>query len=88
MPTAWKTAPIDDDQVQHVPAAAGFVGVDAPRHAQHAGDVHEVEGQVEADHEEPEVPLAQRSFSIRPVTFGIPVVEPAKIANRIPPTST
>ena len=49
---------------------SGLIGIDAARHAQHAGNVHEVEGQVEADHEEPEVPLAQRSLIIRPVTFG------------------
>ena len=37
--------------------------------------MHEVEGQVEADDEEPEVPLPQRLAHHPAVTFGIPVVE-------------
>jgi hypothetical protein len=55
---AWKMAPLETIWFQ-IPAAVGLVGVDAARHSQHTGDVHEVEGEMKADEEEPEVPLAQ-----------------------------
>ena len=53
----------------------GLVGVDAARHAEQAGNVHEVEGEMEADQEEPEVPLAQRLAQHAAGHLGIPVVE-------------
>ena len=62
-------------QVQRVPPAAGFVGVDAPRHAEQPGDVHHVERQVEADHEQPEVQLAQPLAQHPAGDFRVPVVE-------------
>jgi len=40
-----------DDEVQRIPATTRFVGVDTSRHAEDAGDVHEVESKVEADEE-------------------------------------
>src|SRR5580698_7040511 len=36
-----------DNLVQQSPATVGFVGVDTARHAEDAGDVHEVEGEME-----------------------------------------
>ena len=67
-----------DDQVQHPPAAVGFVGVDAARHAQQAGNVHEVEGEMEADDEEPEVPLAELLREHAAGHLRIPVIEGGK----------
>src|SRR6266404_1212937 len=37
------------DEVPFLPAASWFVGVDPSRHAEQSWDMHEVEGQVEAD---------------------------------------
>ncbi len=67
-----------DDEVQSVPAAAGFVSVDPSGHAEQTGDVHEVEREVKADEEEPEVPLAERVAHHLAGDFGIPVVEGAE----------
>ena len=47
------------DQVERVPAELGRIGVDAPRHAQQAGEVHRKEGDVEADEHQPERPAAE-----------------------------
>ncbi len=48
------------DQIPGVPPAPGLVGVDAARHAENPGNVHEIERQMEADDEQPEVQLAER----------------------------
>ena len=64
-----------NDQVPDLPSAARLVGINAARHAQHAGNVHEVEGKMEADQEQPEVPLAQRLARHPASDFGIPIVE-------------
>src|ERR1700686_4897823 len=37
------------NEVPDIPAAARLIGVDSSRHAQQSWDMHEVEGQVEAD---------------------------------------
>src|SRR5882757_5889868 len=67
-----------DDQIPHLPSAACLVGIDAPWHTEHARNVHEVEGEVEANQEEPEVPLAQ-CLAHHPARYlGIPVVERSK----------
>src|SRR5206468_11805704 len=47
------------NEVPNSPTASGFVRVDATRHSQDAGDVHRVEGHVEPDEEQPEVPFTQ-----------------------------
>ena len=68
-----------DDQV---PASSqprlGLVGVDAARHSQQAGNVHEVEGEMEADEEQPEVPLAQLLAQHAAGDLRVPVVERGK----------
>src|ERR1700720_3086653 len=51
------------NEIPHIPATAGLIGVDSPRHAQQAGNVHEVKRQVESDQEEPEMKLTQ-SFAV------------------------
>ena len=66
------------DQIPHVPAAARFVGVDSSRHAQQSWDMHEVEGQVEADDEKPEVQLAERLAVHLPRHLREPVVKGSK----------
>src|SRR5579864_5094572 len=48
------------DQVPRVPTTARLIGIDSSRHAQQSWDMHEVECQVEADDENPEVQLAER----------------------------
>ena len=55
---------------QNAQPAIGVVGVNPPRHAQHAGNVHRPEGQDEANVQQPELPRASRSESMRPVTLG------------------
>src|SRR6266498_4873234 len=48
------------DRANEIPnsqTASGFVGVDATRHSQDAGDVHRVECHVESDEEQPKVPF-------------------------------
>src|ERR1700727_2379157 len=47
------------DEIPCVPTAARFVGVDPSRNAQQSWDMHEVEGQVEADQEKPEMKFAE-----------------------------
>ena len=66
------------DQVPDVPSEPGFVGINPPRHSQQTWDMHEIEGQVEADKEKPEVPFAER-FVVHPSAhFGEPIIEGAK----------
>src|ERR1700686_715108 len=48
------------NQVPGVPAASRFIRVDSSRHAEKSRDMHEVEGQVEADKEKPEMQFAKR----------------------------
>src|ERR1700738_3596187 len=48
------------DEIQGVPAAPGLVGIDSARHSEKAGNVHEIEGEVESDEEEPEVEFTER----------------------------
>ena len=63
MPSGLEDGSAGDDEIPDHPSAVGLVGVDAARHAQKAGDMHEVEGEMEADEEDPEVPLAERSLT-------------------------
>ena len=72
--------PDGNDHVPGFPAAAGFIGVDAPRHAQQPGYVHEVEGHVEANHEQPETPFAHALVEHLAGHFREPVVEPSEKA--------
>src|SRR5664279_4952343 len=64
-----------DDQVPDLPSAAGFVGINAARHAEHSGNVHEVEGEMKADEEQPEVPLAERLIPHAACNFWVPIIE-------------
>ena len=63
------------DQIPGVPTAARLVGIDPSRHPQNSRNVHEVESEVEADEEKPEVPACPAS---RPASFPSswePVIE-------------
>ncbi len=62
-------------QVGHVPAEAGVIGVDAPRHADQARPVHDHEGHVEADEEQPEAPAAELFRGHAPGEVRQPVVQ-------------
>ncbi len=64
-----------DEQVQSIPTAARLVGVDSARHAQEAGNVHEVECQMEADQEQPEMPFAEGFIQHSSSHFWVPVIE-------------
>src|SRR5271154_425534 len=48
-----------DNEIPDVPAAPRLVGIDSTRHPEHAGNVHEIEGQMESDEEQPEMQLAE-----------------------------
>src|ERR1700722_4521627 len=49
-----------DDEIPDIPAAPRLVGIDGARHSKNAGNVHEVERQMESNDEEPEVQFAER----------------------------
>ena len=61
--------------IPNLPAAAGVVGVDPPRHAEHAGDVHRPERQDEADEQQPELPPGEPLREHPAGHLGIPVVD-------------
>src|SRR5262245_321728 len=67
-----------DDQVQCLPAWTGLVGVDASRHAQNSGYVHDIEGQVKADHKKPEMPFAEAFTEHSAGHLRVPVIESGK----------
>src|SRR5258708_10619351 len=48
------------DEIPDVPAASRLVGVDSARHPENAGNVHEIEGQMEPYDEKPKVQSAER----------------------------
>ena len=64
-----------NDEVQGVPTAAWLVGVDPTGHPENPGNVHDVERQVKADQEKPEMPFAQTLAQHSASHFGIPVIE-------------
>src|ERR1700694_2828195 len=63
------------NEVPRVPTATRFVGVDPAWHAQQSRDMHEVEGQVEADYEKPEMQLTERLAVHLPRDLREPVVK-------------
>ena len=54
----------------NVPSPVRRIGIDTPRHAQQAREMHRVERHVKADKHQPEMPLPSVSLYIRPVTLG------------------
>src|SRR6201999_329347 len=64
-----------DEELHRLPAAAGLVGVDSARHPHQAGDVHQVKSEMESDHEQPEMELAEAFVEHSPGDFGIPVIK-------------
>src|SRR5580658_635543 len=46
------------DDVPDLPAATRFVGINAARHSQNAGNMHKIERQMKSDDEQPAVQLA------------------------------
>jgi hypothetical protein len=58
------------DEIPDVPAAPRLVGIDSARHPENAGNVHEIERQMESDEEKPEVQLPSVSLYILPDIFG------------------
>src|SRR6266478_3003705 len=63
------------NEVPCVPTAARLVGVYPSRHAQQSWDMHEVEGQVEADYEKPEMQFTERLAVHLPRHLREPVVK-------------
>src|SRR5260370_4298358 len=64
-----------DDHVPGSPPSFRLVGVDAPRHSQYSRTMHEIEGEVEPDQEQPKMPFAQGLVEHAPGYFRIPVVQ-------------
>src|SRR6478609_7544046 len=46
------------NQVPYVPAPARLIGINSPRHPQNSRNMHEIEGEVESEEEEPQVEFA------------------------------
>src|ERR1700722_6553196 len=70
-----KENPYRHNEVPSIPTAAGFVRVDSSRHAQESRDMHEVERQVEANKEKPEMQLADPLAIHLSRHLGKPVVK-------------
>src|ERR1700692_3996050 len=66
------------DQIQGVPTAPRLVGINAARHSEKAGNMHEIDGQMEADDEEPEVQFAESLVVHFPGHLRKPIIEGAK----------
>src|SRR5580698_609983 len=63
-----------NDEVQSIPTPPWLIGVDPAGHAKQSGNVHDVERQVKADEEEPEVPFAEALTQHSASHFRIPVI--------------
>src|SRR5258707_14064849 len=64
-----------DNQIPDVPSTSRLVGVDAARHPEHAGNMHEIERQMKTDEEKQEVKFGER-FAVHPSwRIGKPIVE-------------
>src|ERR1700680_1479248 len=59
-PGGLEENPDGHNEVPRVPTPPRFVGVNSSRHAQQSRNMHEVEGQMEADDEDPEMQLTER----------------------------
>src|SRR5271165_2034922 len=62
-------------QIPNIPAAAGFVGVDAARHTEQAGDVHEIKGEMKADNEQPKMQFAEGLVQHPSRNFWVPIIK-------------
>src|SRR5208283_166664 len=67
-----------DNQIPDIPAATGLVGVNPARHAENSRHVHEVERQMEADDEQPELKLAEFLVVHSAGHFREPIIESAE----------
>ena len=76
-PSANRNAPAVMTRFDRSPAEPARVGVDPPRHAEQAGDVHREEADVEADEHGPEAPLAESLVQHPAGEFREPVVDAA-----------
>src|SRR6185312_153554 len=66
------------NQVPDSPAATGLVGIDAARHAEQAGHMHEVKREVKADQKNPEMPAAELFAQHAARHLRKPVIERAE----------
>src|ERR1700730_3062475 len=73
-----KEHPDGHDQIQRVPTAARFVGINPAGHAEKSRNMHEIEGQMESDDEEPKVQFAERFVVHFSGHFREPIIESAK----------
>src|SRR6202041_2989098 len=67
-----------NDHVPDHPTAVCFVGIDAARHSQHSGHVHEVKSEMEADQEKPEMPFTELLAQHASSHLWIPIIERRK----------
>src|SRR5437016_7399400 len=74
-PGSLEENPDGHNDVPRVPTAPRFVGVDPSRHAQQSWDVHEIECQVKADKEKPEMKPTERLAVHLPRHLREPVVK-------------
>src|SRR6267143_194698 len=66
------------DEIKGVPTAPRLVGVDSARHSEKAGNVHEIERQMESDEEEPEMEFTERLVVHLSGHLRKPIIEGAK----------
>src|SRR6266481_6165720 len=66
------------ERIQGVPAPARLVGIDSARHSEQAGNVHEIERQMESDEEEPEMEFTERLVVHLSGHLRKPIIEGAK----------
>src|ERR1700730_12867473 len=66
------------NQIQGVPTTPRLVCINAARHSENAGNVHEIECQMEPDEEEPEVQFAERLVVHFSGHLRKPIIEGAK----------
>src|SRR5208337_4537687 len=64
-----------DQQVQRIPAAAGLEGINTSRHAEYAGNVHEIKGEVKPDDEQPEMNFSERFVQHPSRNFWVPIIK-------------
>ena len=66
------------DHIVDLPTAARIVGVNAPRHAENAGDMLRAEGEMKPIRKSQKCHRPSFLLSIRPIAFGIPVINGGK----------
>src|ERR1700722_4366964 len=64
-----------NDEIQSVPTAPRFVGVDPARHPENARNMHHVKCEMKSDEEQPEMPFAETLTQHAASHFWIPIIK-------------